>query len=151
MKERISHWSSGRELSKLKARGERTWETEILLSRDLSAPTACQLTVVVLDLIYPYDKTLFFLRWSECLTFLFKKAILRISAHYYYYWSIQFGSVTQSYPTLYDPMDCSTPGFPVHHQLPESTQTRVHWVSDAIQQSHPLSSPSTPAFHLSQH
>ena len=48
-------------------------------------------------------------------------------------------------------MDCSTPGSPVHHQLPEFTQTHVHWVSDAIQPSHPLSSPSPPAFNLSQH
>ena len=63
----------------------------------------------------------------------------------------QFSSVTQSRPTLWDPMDCSTPGFPVHHQLPEFTQTHVHWVSDAIQPSHPLSSPSPPAFNLSQH
>ena len=58
MKEKISHWSSGRELSKLKARGERTWDRDIA-SRDLSVPTACQLTVVVLDLIYPYDKLRF--------------------------------------------------------------------------------------------
>ena len=50
-----------------------------------------------------------------------------------------------------DPMDCSTPGLPVHHQLPEFIQTHVHWVSDAIQPSHPLSSPSPPAFNLSQH
>ena len=48
-------------------------------------------------------------------------------------------------------MDCSTPGFPVHHQIPELTQTSIHWVSDAIQPSHPLSSPSPPAFNLSQH
>ena len=48
-------------------------------------------------------------------------------------------------------MDCSMPGFPVHHQLPEPTQTHVHWVDDAIQPSHPLSSPSLPAFNLSQH
>ena len=61
-----------------------------------------------------------------------------------------FSSVTQSCPTLCDPMDCSTPGLPVHHQLPEFTQTHVHWVGDAIQPSHPLSSPS-PAFNLSQH
>ena len=50
-----------------------------------------------------------------------------------------------------NPMDCSTPGFHVHHQLPELAQTHVHWVSDAIQPSYPLSSPSPPAFHLSQH
>ena len=60
-------------------------------------------------------------------------------------------SVAQSCPTLCDPMDCSMPGLPVHHQLPELTQTHVHWVSDAIQPSHPLLSPSSPAFSLSQH
>ena len=53
-------------------------------------------------------------------------------------------SVAQSCPTLCNPMDCSTPGIPVHHQLPEFTQTLIHWVSDAIQPSHPLSSPSLP-------
>ena len=52
---------------------------------------------------------------------------------------------------LCEPMDCSTPGLPVHHQLPEITQTHVHWVSDATQPSHPLSSPSLPALNLSQH
>ena len=65
--------------------------------------------------------------------------------------SPQFSSVAQSCPTLCDPMDCSTSGFPVHHQLPELTQTHVHWVGDAIQPSHLLSSPSPPAFNLSQH
>ena len=61
-----------------------------------------------------------------------------------------FSSVAQSCLTLCDPMHCSTPGFPVHHQLPDLAQTHVHWVSDAIQPSHPLSSPSPPAFNLSQ-
>ena len=60
-------------------------------------------------------------------------------------------SVTQSCPTLCNPRDCTTPGLPVHHQLWEFTQTHVHWVGDAIQPSHPLSSPSPPAFNLSQH
>ena len=60
-------------------------------------------------------------------------------------------SVTQSCLTLCKPMDCSTPGFPVHHQLSEFTQTRAHRVGDAIQPSHPLSSPSPPTFNLSQH
>ena len=55
---------------------------------------------------------------------------------------IQFSSVAPSCPTLCDPMNCSTPGLPVHHQLLEFTPTRVHWVGDAIQPSHPLSSPS---------
>ena len=63
----------------------------------------------------------------------------------------QFSSVVQSCPTLCDPMDCSTPGFPVHNQLPEFTQTHVHRVGDAFQPSHPLSSPSPPTFNLSQH
>ena len=65
--------------------------------------------------------------------------------------SVQFSSVTQSYLTLCYPMDHSTPGFSVHHQLLELTQTHVHWVSDAIQPSHPLSLPCPPAFSLSQH
>ena len=65
--------------------------------------------------------------------------------------SVKFSSVAQSCPTFCDPMDYSTPGLPVHHQLPELTQTHVHWVSDAIQPSHPLSSSSPPAFDLSQH
>ena len=63
----------------------------------------------------------------------------------------QFSSVAKSCQTLCDPMDCSTPGLPVHHQLLELTQTHVHQVGDAIQPSHPLSSPSSPAFNLSQH
>ena len=65
--------------------------------------------------------------------------------------SVQFSSVTQSCLTLCDPMNRSTPGLPGHHQLPESTQTHVHWVGDAIQPSHPLSSPFPPALSLSQH
>ena len=66
--------------------------------------------------------------------------------HYHF----SLSSVTQSCPTLCDPMDCSTPGFPVHHQLPELAQIHVYWVSDAIQPSHPLSSPSPPTINLSQ-
>ena len=64
---------------------------------------------------------------------------------------VQFSSVTQSCLTLCDPMDCSTPGLPVHHQLPEFTQTHIHLVGDVIQPSHPLSSPSPTTFNLSQH
>ena len=60
-------------------------------------------------------------------------------------------SVAQSHPSLCDPMDCSTPCFPIRHQLPELAQTHVHQVGDAIQPSHPLSSPSPPDFNLSQH
>ena len=82
--------------------------------------------------------------------------------HYWWYYfnhtlilplqfSVQFNSVTQSCLTLCDPVDCSMPGFPVHHQLSELVQTHVHRVGDAIQPSDPLSSPSPPAFNLSQH
>ena len=82
---------------------------------------------------------------------------------FYRFSSVQFSSVTQSCQTLCGPMNCSTPGLPVHHQLPEFTQTHVHHqlpefiqthihrVSDAIQPSHPLSSPSPPAPDPSQH
>ena len=69
----------------------------------------------------------------------------------YYYCSVQFSSVTQSCPTLCDPMNHSMPGLPVPHQLPEFTQTHVHRVGDAIQPSHPLWSPSPPAPNPSQH
>ena len=65
--------------------------------------------------------------------------------------SVQFSSVTQSCLTLCNPMDCSTPSFPVHHQHPELAQTHVHQVGDDVQLSHPLSSPSPPNFNLSQH
>ena len=65
--------------------------------------------------------------------------------------SVQFSSITQSCPTLCDPMNCSMPGLPVHHQLLEFTRTHVHRVSDAIQPSHPLSSPFPPAPNPSQH
>ena len=65
--------------------------------------------------------------------------------------SLQFSSVAQSCPTLCDPMNRSTPGLPVHQQLLEFTQTHVHWVSDANQPSHPLSSPSPPARNPSQY
>ena len=65
--------------------------------------------------------------------------------------SVQFSSVTQLCLTLCNSMDCSTPGLLVHHQLPEFTQTHAYWVGDAIQPSHPLLSPSSPTFNLSQH
>ena len=67
------------------------------------------------------------------------------------FYEVQFSSVAQPCPTLCDPMDCSTPGFPVDHQLLELAQIHVHEVGDAIQPSHTLSSPSPPALSLSQH
>ena len=84
--------------------------------------------------------------WIKCRKlFKYTADLVRTWGHF------QFSSVAQFCLTLCDPMDCSMPGLPVHFQLPEFTQTHVHWVSDAIQPSHPLSSPSPPAFNLSQH
>ena len=73
-----------------------------------------------------------------------------ISAHHTLNWWCCF-SVAQWFLTHCNPLDCSTPGFPVLHHLPEVAQTHVHWVGDAIQPSRPLASPSPPAFNLSQH
>ena len=66
-------------------------------------------------------------------------------------YEVQFSSVAQACPTPCNPMNCSMPGLPVHHKLPDFTHTHAHRVGDAIQPSHPLSSPSPPAFDLSQH
>ena len=94
--------------------------------------------VIIRDLSQVYLKLklfIFFISWHELGNFL-----------------VQFSSVQSlSHVRLCNPMDCSMPGFPVHHQLPELTQTHVHWVSDAIQPSHPLSSPSPPTLNVSQH
>ena len=75
----------------------------------------------------------------------------QIKGRYLWYYHPQFSSVVQSCLTLWDPMDCSMPSLPVHQQLPEFTQTHVHWVGGASPPSHPLSSTSPPTFHLSQH
>ena len=75
----------------------------------------------------------------------------RVWRHRCYFTSIQFSSVAQSCLTLCDPIDCSMPGLHVHHRLLELSQTHAHWVGDAIQPFHPLSSPSVPTFNLSQH
>ena len=83
--------------------------------------------------------------WKQALLFLL---VATISPRFY---SVQFSSVTQSCLTRCDPMNHSTPGLRVHYQLPESTQTQVHWAGDATQPSHPLSSPSPLALNLSQH
>ena len=81
----------------------------------------------------------------------------KIVSHCFYTLCIHFCihlfqfSVTESCPNFWDPMNCTTPGFPVYHHLLQLAQTHVHWVSDVLQSSHPLSSPSPPAFNLSQH
>ena len=76
---------------------------------------------------------------------------MHVGKYFLQHCSVQFSSVAQSCPTLCNPMNRSTPGLPVHHQLPEFTQTHIYRVSEAIQPSHPLSSPSAPAPHPSQH
>ena len=81
----------------------------------------------------------------------FSKSSFLLPTPHDIYSSVQFSSVAQSCTTLCDPMNCSTPGLPVHHQLPEFTQTHVHQVSDATQPSHPLSSSSPPVPNHSQH
>ena len=86
--------------------------------------------------------------------FLLNNFICTLSFHIIFVpllYSVEFSSVTQLCPTLCNPMNRRTPGLPVHHRLPESTQTHVHRVSDAIQPSHPLLSPSPPAPNPSQH
>ena len=91
-------------------------------------------------------QTLTALRWEKLFWNVAPFAILSLSQ----FSSVQFSSVTQSCPNLYDPMNCSRPGLPVYHQLPEFTQTHVHRVGDAIQSSHPLLSPSPPGLNPSQ-
>ena len=85
---------------------------------------------------------------KECIKY---RTLLRISFYLKFLLSVQFSSVTQNSLTLCDPMNCSRPGFPVHHLLLELAQIYVHWAGDAIQPSHPLLSHSPPAFNLSQH
>ena len=119
------------------------WQAECLPRCNLGSPLVKrdlikQKNPCINSYIWTYYIQWFHLR-SKCSKWLFKKH------------SVQFSSVAQSCPTLYDPKNLSMPGLPVTHQLPESTQTHVHPVSDAILPSHPLSSPSSPAPNPSQH
>ena len=104
------------------------------------------------------NESVLHIRWPKCWSFSFSispsnehSELISFGIDWFHLLAVQFSSVTQSWPTLCDPMNCSTPGLPVHHQPPESTQTHVHWVSDVIQPSRPLSSPFPPALNLSQH
>ena len=103
------------------------------------------LTLFLLQLSHDYSVLIFLIdrepqQGKDCVLF-----------HFVIFRRIQFTSVTQSCPTLCSTMDCSMPGYFVHHQLPEPTQIHGHHIGDAIQPSHPLSSPSPPTFSLSQH
>ena len=90
-------------------------------------------------------------RWKRRVKKLASNSIFKKLRSWYLVPSVRFNSVTQLCPTLCDPMDCSTPSFPVHHQLPELAQTHVHQVGDAIQPSYPLLSPFPPAYNHFQH
>jgi len=95
------------------------------------------------SMILLYEKTSLVLSFNLLILFSMSNLLLNLSVNLN-------SSVTQSCLTLCDPIECSTPGLPVHHQLLEFTHTHVHWVGDATQPSHPLSSPSPPALNLSQ-
>ena len=95
-------------------------------------------------LLFKFGSILVFIQ--ECQILIFVGRVMGLNHD-----AFQFSIVTQSCPTLCDPMNHSMPGLPVHHQIPEFTQTHAHRVSDTIQPSHPLSSPSPPALNLSQH
>ena len=112
-----------------------TWITNMSLTFDFVLHCHQMLFVIPSSLTCATD-------WSTSLGMIRKKPFRT---------NVRFSSVAQSCPTLCDPMNCSTPGLPVHYQFPESSQTHVPWVIDAIQPSHPLSSPSPPALNLSQH
>ena len=103
---------------------------------------------LTLTLSHRVQKTVLYICLFCCLAY---RVIISIFLNSVYMHSVQFSSVSQSCPTLCDPLNCSMPGLPIHHQLPEFTQTHVHRVSDVIQPSHPLSSPSPPAPNPSQH
>ena len=123
-----------------------SYSPKILFWIFLSLPSA-ENSVFIYARKHKYLQVDFFKKKSKCLgKYSLYSLLWHLKAG-----SVQFSSVTQSCLTLCDPMDHSTPGLPVHHQLLEFTQTHVHWVGDAIQPSHPLSYPSPPAFDLSQH
>ena len=99
----------------------------------------------------PFTKITYVLSFPPTSLKQFLRAILSAACQAAVISSVQINSVTQLCLNLCDAMDCSMPGFPVHHQLPELTQTHVHWVGDAIQPTHPLLSPTPPVFNLSLH
>ena len=123
--------------------GASKWGGMLTINLDRGYSVLC--TVLFLKPFFMFDIISKWKGFSQ-VNFTRKIGICMLNSH-----SVQFSSVAQLYLTLFDPMNCSMPGFPVHHQLPESTQTQVHRVGDAIQPSHPLSTLSTPAPNPSQH
>ena len=131
----------------------------LFLSKSFIALTFTYKSIILSKLIFlnqiwglDWSSTLFFPQWlSDFCNTICWTSCLSSTESLLHLAKDQIGSVAQSCPTLCDPMNRSRPGLPVHHQLPEFTETHLHWVSDAIQPSHPLSSPSPPAPNPSQH
>ena len=131
-------------------------EVSVVVIRGLSSPAICEILVPRpgIALASPALQDGFLTTGPQANSlglFVIIRIFLKLTHSKIYYFSVQFSSVTQSCPTLCDPMNHSTPGLLIHHQLLEFTQTHVHRVGDAIQPSHPLSSPSPPAPSPSQH
>ena len=120
---------------------------------NLQLPLTVKILVFIIPNMLVIYSVLVYTYFQNCLLISQWKTNFLNIVHYLYVVLFVFCccSVTQSYPTLCDPIDCSTPGLPVLHHLREPTQTHVHWVSDAIQLSRPLLSLSSPAFNLSLH
>ena len=125
---------------------KKSWPTSLLLADCVNVGRS----VIFQYLVACLSRKITFWFHSSSKSICFSAHAVKVSLAGVWIWRAQFISVAQSSPTLCDPMNYSTPCIPVHHQLPESTQTHVHWVGDAIQQSHPLSSPSPPALNLPQ-
>ena len=117
------------------------WVKKQQLEADVKQLTSCKLAKEYVKAVYCYPAYLTYIHGTSCKIPGWMKDKLKL----------RFSSVAQSCPTLCDPVNRSTPALPVRHKLPESTQTHVHWVSDAIQPSNPLSPSSPPALNLSQH
>ena len=118
---------------------------------DFQSFWCCQQSLVFLNLYTHHSNLCLHHRWAFCLYVSIPMSLLLLWQSYWNRAHYQFSSVAQSCLTPCNPMDYSMLGFPVHHQLPELAQAHVHQVSDAIQSSHPLSSPSPPTLNLSQH
>ena len=139
------------ECSTIRASSFRIWKS----SAEIPSPPLALLIVRIPKAHLTSHSRMSSSRWGITLSWLSRsiRPFLYSSSVYSYvfFLSVLLSSFTQLCPTLCDPIDCNTPGLPVHHQLPEFTQTHVDWVGDAIQPSHPRLSPSSPAFNLSQH
>ena len=158
---RLHHRLNGHEFEQTSGDSEGQGSVLLFMGSQSQIGLSNWTTGLVKSTLWPKDSTWWFsLEWSEVYIvwffFILKKTQSKISEQLNNlktnYWHTTLSSVQSlSHVRLCNPMNCSMPGLPVHHQLPESTQTHVHGVGDAIQPSYPLSSPSPPALSLSQH